>query len=61
MNCKLFRVPTTFVGKDKKEVRTNDYFIEFENGEYIQIVPKWTKNSNDYIRLRAFSDLKDHQ
>ena len=61
MNCKLIRLESKFTGKDGKQKTGYDYYLTFENGEYIAIMPKWTKNSNDFIRLRAFSDLGERK
>lgn len=61
MNCNLIRIPVEYTDKKGESKKGNNYYIEFPNGEFIAIQPVFTKSANDFVRLRAFSDLRERK
>lgn len=61
MQCNLVRIPCEYTDEKGKVRKSNDYYLKFENGEYIAILPKWAvigkdKKPGEFDRLRALSD-----
>ena len=67
MQCNLIRIRKEYKNKKGESKVGNDFYLEFENGEVVAIQPKWTEtkdgkpNSADFLRLRAFSTLKERK
>ena len=66
MQCNLIRIPCEYKDKNGNVKQSNDYYITFDNGETIAILPKWSvvgkdKRHNDFDRMRALSTKVDRQ